>query len=79
MKLTRNERNIIIRWAKNKPINISSAKIIQRKFNYLSKTKKGNNRPKKAYLSTINKKLNKFISKPKKIRKVFVLTENNKR
>ena len=40
MKLTRNERNIIIKWAKNKPINIASAKIIQRKFNYLSKTKK---------------------------------------
>ena len=74
MKLTRNERNIIIRWAKNKPINIASAKKIQRKFNYLSKTEKENNSPKKVSLSTINKILNKFISKPKKIRKVFVLT-----
>jgi len=40
MKLTRNERNIIIRWAKNKPINISSAKIIQRKFIISQKQKK---------------------------------------
>ena len=40
MNLTRNERNIIIRWAKNKPINISSAKIIQRKFIISQKQKK---------------------------------------
>ena len=78
-KLTRNERNIIIRWAKNKPVNIASSKIIQRKFNYLSKSKKEDNKPKKVSLSTINKTLNNFISKPKKMRKVFVLTENNKK
>ena len=40
MKLTRNERNIIIKWAKNKPINIASAEIMRNKFNRLPKYKK---------------------------------------
>jgi len=40
MKLTRNERSIIIKWARNKPIIIASAKIIQNKFNHLPKYKK---------------------------------------
>ena len=40
MKLTRNERNIIIGWSKNKPINIASAKIIQRKFKSISQKQK---------------------------------------
>ena len=39
-KLTRKEKNLIVRWAKDKPINLVSAKKIQRKFNSLSKTKK---------------------------------------
>ena len=78
MKLTRNERNIIIKWAKNKPINIASAKIIQNKYNRLPKYKKEKKFQKKVCLSIINKILNKFISKPKKMRKVFVLSEKNK-
>ena len=36
-KLNRNERNLIIKWAKYKPINFASAKVIQRRFNLLSK------------------------------------------
>ena len=40
MKLKRNERSIIIKWAKNKSINIASAKIIQNKFNHLPKYRK---------------------------------------
>ena len=39
-KLTRNERLIIIKWAKDKPINIASARKIQIKFNRLPKSKK---------------------------------------
>ena len=78
-KLTKNERNLIIKWAKNKPINIASAKKIQKRFNRMSKYKKENKIQKKVSISTINKVLNKFISKPKKIRKVFLLTETQKR
>ena len=66
MKLTRNERRIIIKWAKNKPINIPSAKIIQNKFNHLPKYKKEKKLQKKICVSTINIILNNFISKPKK-------------
>ena len=33
-KLTRNEKNIIIKWAKNKPTNIAGAKKIQMKFKH---------------------------------------------
>ena len=77
MKLTRNERSIIIKWARNKPIIIASAKIIQNKFNHLPKYKKEKNF-KKICVPTINKILNKFISKPKKMRKIFVLSEKNK-
>ena len=78
-KLTKNERNFIIKWAKNKPINIASAKRIQKRFNRLSKYQKENKLQKKVSISTINKILNKFISKPKKIRKVFLLTETQKK
>ena len=69
-KLNRNERNLIIKWAKDKPINFASAKIIQRRFNLLSKKYK-EKRAKKISLSTTNKMLNKYVSKPKNIRKVF--------
>ena len=77
-KLTKNERNIIIKWAKDKPINIASAKKILHKFNNLSKSKKEKKLPKTVCLSTINKTLNKYISKPKKMKKVFILTESQK-
>ena len=68
--------SIIIKWAKNKLINIASAKIIQNKFIHLPKYKKKTS--KKVCVSTINKILNKFISKPIKMWKVFVLSEKNK-
>ena len=77
-KLTRNERNIIIKWAKNKPINTASARKIQNKFNNLPKSKKENKIQKKVCLSTINNTLNRYISKPKKMRKVFIISEQNK-
>ena len=63
---------------KIRSINIDSAKIIKNKFNHLPKYKKEKKLQKKVCLSTINKILNKFISKPKKMRKVFVLSEKNK-
>ena len=43
----------------------------------LSKAKK-KKLPKTVCLSTINNTLNKYISKPKKVRKVFILTESQK-
>ena len=48
-KLNRNERNLIIKWAKDKSINFASTKIIQRRFNLLSKKYK-EKRAKKKYL-----------------------------
>ena len=46
-KLTKNKRNLIIKWDRNKPINISSAKRIQKRFNRMSKYKKENKLQKK--------------------------------
>ena len=77
-KLTRNERLFIIRWAKDKPINFASAKKIQLKFNRLPKSKKENGIQKKISLSTSNKTLNKYISRPKNIKKVFYLSTYEK-
>ena len=39
-KLTRNEKNIIIKWAKNKPTNIAGVKKLQIKFNSMSSKKR---------------------------------------
>ena len=76
--LNRKEINLIIRWARDKPIHLCSAKKIQFKFNNLSKRKKEKGKPKKISLSTINKTLNTHLSKPKQIRKVFFLNETKK-
>ena len=82
-KLTRREINRIVKWARNKPIIECkvSAKNIQSRYNRLSKRYKEKKLPKKISLSTANRILNKFISKPRVIRKVFFLkpTERNLR
>ena len=74
-KLTRNEINFIVLWAKDKPIfeKKVSAKNIQIKFNKLSKILKEKGLNKKISLSTANRILNKHISKPRIIRKIFSL------
>ena len=77
-KLTRNERSFILKWAKDKPVNFASARKIQQKFNRLPKNKKENRIQKKISLSTANKMLNKYISKPKRIIKVFTLSLKEK-
>ena len=76
-KLTRNEKNMLIKWAKNKPINIAGAKKLQMKFNSLPSKRKEKHMNKKIGLSTVNKILNQ-ISKPKKIIKVFFLSNQQK-
>ena len=76
-KLIRKEKNIIIKWAKDKPINLVSARRIQRRFNSLSK-KKRFNCLKKVSLSTVNRTVGKHLSKPKQIKKVFFLSSTNK-
>ena len=55
---------MIVNWVKDKPIMEQkvSSKNIQIKFNKLSKKFK-ENRKKKIYISTVNRILNKFISK----------------
>ena len=74
-KLTRKEINILVKWAKDKPIMEKkvSAKNIQMKFNKLPKKFKEKNMSKKISLSTTNRMLNKYIGKPKVIRKVFYM------
>ena len=81
MKLTRKEINMIVSWAKDKPIMEQkvSAKNIQIKFNKLPKKFKENRKKKIISLSTSNRILNKFISKPRVIRKVFYLRPNDKK
>ena len=77
-KLTRNEKNILIKWAKDKSINIASAKRLRNRFNSLPRYKKEKKKQKKISLSTVNKILNKGLCKPKKIKKVFFLSTLNK-
>lgn len=77
-KLTRNEKNYLIKWAKDRPLSLASAKKIQRKFNSLPKRKKEKKLQKKISVSTVNRILNKYISKPKQIKKVFFLSTTNK-
>ena len=77
-KLNRNEINQIIKWARDKPIHLFSAKKIMRKFNSLPRNKKEKNMNKKVSLSTINNTLNKYLSKPKPMRKVFFLCKKKK-
>ena len=48
-KLTLNEKLILIKWGKDRLINLSSAKKLQRKFNSLSRNKKENKMPKKYF------------------------------
>ena len=50
-KLTRNEKNIIIKWAKNKPTNIAGAKKIQMKFNALTSKRKEKHMKKKIFVN----------------------------
>ena len=73
-KLTRKEISKIVKWARDKPIIECrvSAKNIQAKFNKLPKRMK-EGKKKKISLSTANRILNKYISKPKIIRNVFFL------
>ena len=77
-KLTRPEINIIIKWARDKPINICSAKKIRNRFNLFHKRRKEKGKQKRLSLSTTNKTLNKYISKPKQMRKVFHLKEKKR-
>ena len=79
-KLSRNEINMIVKWAKDKPIiecNVS-AKNIQNKYNKLPKRLKEKKRQKKISLSTANRILNKYIGKPKVLRKVFYLKKEER-
>ena len=79
-KLTRKEINLLVKWAKDKPIMEKkvSAKNIQIKFNKLPKKFKENKKKKIISLSTANRVLNKFIGKPRIIRKVFYLRPSDK-
>ena len=78
-KLNRKEINRIIKWARDRPIHLYSAKKIMRKFNSLPRNKKEKNMNKKVSLSTINNTLNKYISKPKPMRKVFFFVPKKER
>ena len=49
-KLNRKEINILVRWAREKPINLCSAKKIQNKFNLLSKKKKRKRKTKESFI-----------------------------
>ena len=66
--------------AKDKPIMEKkvSAKNIQIKYNRLPKKFKENKKKKIISLSTTNRVLNKFIGKPRIIRKVFYLKPSDK-
>ena len=82
-KLNRREINLIVKWAKDKPIMEKkvSARNIQIKFNKLRNKFKEKKKKKIISLSTANRVLNKHIGKPRVIRRVFYLKpfEKNKR
>ena len=71
---------MLVKWAKDKPIMEKkvSAKNIQNKINKLPKKFKENKKKKIISLSTTNRVLNKFIGKPRIIRKVFYLKPSDK-
>ena len=46
-KLTGNEKLILVKWARDKPINLASAKFLQKRFNFLPKSKNENKAQKK--------------------------------
>ena len=77
-KLTRNEKLLLIKWAKDKPINLASARKLKIKFDSMSRQKKEKKMKKKISVSTIYKTLNECLTKPKQIKKVFFLSSNNK-
>ena len=74
-KLNRREINLIVKWAKDKPIMEKkvSARNIQIKFNKLRNKFKEKKKKKILSLSTANRVLNKYIGKPRVIRRVFYL------
>ena len=71
---------MLVKWAKEKTIMQKkvSTKNIQIKFNKLPKKLKENKKKKNISLSTTNRILNKFIGKPRTIRKVFHLKASDK-
>ena len=71
---------MIVKWAKDKPIMECkvSARNIQNKYNRLPKKLKEKKRQKKISLSTANRILNKYIGKPRMLRKVFYLKQEEK-
>ena len=71
---------MIVKWAKDKPIMECkvSARNIQNKYNRLPKKLKEKKRQKKISLSTANRILNKYIEKPRILRKVFNLKQEEK-
>ena len=81
--MNRNEINLIVKWARDKPIMEKkvSAKNIQIRFNKLRNKFKENKKKKIISLSTANRVLNKHIGKPRVIRRVFYLKpyEKNQR
>ena len=80
-KLTRKEINKIVKWAKDKPIMECrvSAKNVQARFNKLPKKMKEKKKKKMISLSTENRILNKYVGKPRTIRKVFYLKPSDKK
>ena len=74
-KLNRREINLIVKWAKDKPIieKKVSARNIKIKFNKLRNKFKEKKKKKIISLSTANRILNKHIGKPRVIRRVFYL------
>ena len=73
-------KDAIIRWAKNKPTSLMSCRKIAAKINRVLKLKKElDNKGKILSVSykTVNNILKEFYGRPKKIRKVFFLSEEN--
>ena len=80
-KLTRKEINKIVKWAKDKPIMAFrvSAKNIQSRFNRLPRKMKEKKIKKTISLSTANRILNKYVGKPRIIRRVFYLKPSERK
>ena len=73
-------KDVIIRWAKNKPTSLLSCRKSAAKINRVLKLKKElDNKGKILSVSykTVNNILKEFYGRPKKIRKVFFLSEEN--
>ena len=74
--------NVIKRWANNKTTSAMSSRKIASKINSVLKSRNElnkNGKPLSVHFTTVNNYLRDYFGRPRKVRKVFYLSDANKR